>query len=60
MAFSSLVGSALLLGTDALGHASLPGVWAITACWICLRASLGAARIWPGIGKAAPLAGISR
>lgn len=31
---------------------SLEQVWLVTAVWISIRASLGAARVWPGIGRA--------
>jgi MATE family multidrug resistance protein len=56
---ASAVGAALLLGADALGRASLVGVWLVTALWIALRSGLGALRVWPGVGRA-PLAPISR
>lgn len=56
---ASLLGAALLLGADALGRASLVGVWLVTALWIALRAGWGTLRVWPGLGRA-PLAPISR
>jgi len=31
---------------------SLPAIWVVTGGWIAVRAGLGAARVWPGIGKA--------
>jgi len=59
MLLASGVGSALLLAADRSGHASLAGVWAITALWIVLRSGLGAVRVWPGLGLA-PLGRIAR
>jgi len=59
MLCASAAGGALLLGADALGRASLPGVWLVTALWIALRSGLGVLRVWPGVGRA-PLAPISR
>lgn len=59
MLLASLVGSALLLASDAQGSASVFGIWAITGLWILMRAGLGALRVWPGVGQA-PLARISR
>lgn len=53
MLAATAAGCAALFGVEALGHASLAGVWWITAGWISIRASFGVLRIWPGVGAAA-------
>ena len=55
MLWATALGSAALLALDAAGHASLAGVWLVTAGWIAVRAAFGWLRLQPGIG-AAPLA----
>jgi MATE family multidrug resistance protein len=52
---ATALGTAALLALDALGHASLAGVWLVTGGWIAIRAGFGWLRLQPGIGVA-PLA----
>lgn len=48
---ATALGTALLVWLEASGQVSLPAVWAALALWIAMRAALGAARVWPGIGR---------
>jgi hypothetical protein len=41
-----------LWGIELVGVASLAAVWVVTDVWIGVRAALGMARVWPGIGGA--------
>lgn len=52
---ATLTGAALLYFVDLEAPNALASIWLITGVWITVRAGLGVARIWPGIGKA-PLA----
>jgi MATE family multidrug resistance protein len=52
MALASAGGALLLVASDASSRATLASVWWITALWIAVRAAAGAARVWPGIGRA--------
>jgi MATE family multidrug resistance protein len=55
MATASAGGALLLFLGEASSRATLASVWWITALWIAVRAAAGAARVWPGVGRA-PLA----
>ena len=55
MLLSSIAGVAGLLWIDPGSPGALMQVWIVTTGWIALRAALGAARVWPGLGRA-PLA----
>lgn len=50
---ASGLGALLLLAGAGVGGAAagLTAVWAVTGVWIALRAALGVARVWPGIGR---------
>ena len=56
MVLATGVGAAGIWWLDEAADGALTWVWIVTALWITVRAVLGVARIWPGIGRA-PLAG---
>jgi len=51
MFVASGLGSALLVGLEQSGATTLAAVWVAVSIWIAIRAALGLARIWPGLGK---------
>ncbi len=56
MLIASIVGIAVLWGIEQSGSTNLALVWYATVLWIVLRSAWGLVRIWPGVGKSAPLA----
>lgn len=56
MVLATATGAAGILLLDESRQGALTLVWVITAIWIAVRAVLGVARIWPGLG-AGPLRG---
>jgi multidrug resistance protein, MATE family len=55
MIIATGIGATLLLLIDVGAPGALTLIWIVTALWGMIRAGLGMARIWPGVG-AAPLA----
>jgi MATE family multidrug resistance protein len=55
MMLATALGTVALFLLDEAAPGALTLVWAVTAGWILVRAILGVARIWPGIG-ASPFA----
>ena len=51
MMLATALGTLALLLLDETAPGALTLVWVVTAGWILVRAVLGVARIWPGIGK---------
>ena len=54
MLIASGLGAGALLALESADASSLLAIWVVTAAWISVRAALGVARVWPGLG-AAPL-----
>lgn len=51
MLVASFFGCGLLLAIDVAAPRALQQVWLATGAWILLRAAIGTARIWPGVGR---------
>ncbi len=52
MLLSTGIGVAGLLALDTASPAALAWIWGVTLGWNALRGGLGAARVWPGVGRA--------
>lgn len=50
MGLATLTGAVCLAAIDVRGEQALAWVWATTALWISVRATLGVVRVWPGSG----------
>ncbi len=55
MIIASVTGIAVLWGIEQSGSTDLGLVWYATILWVAIRAAWGLVRIWPGVGKSAPL-----
>jgi len=56
MVISSVLGAAALFAVRAMSPAEpLVWIWLTTGLWSACRGGLGFARVWPGVGRGAPL-----
>lgn len=51
MAVATGFGALALAAVDARGPGALATIWWVAAGWIAVRAGLGLARVWPGVGR---------